>query len=281
MNLYSINTGFFKLDGGAMFGVVPKSIWNKLNPSDENNMCSWAMRCLLVEINNKLILIDTGIGNKQSKKFFGFYDLHGDDNLEKSLNKLGFSKNDITDVVHTHLHFDHCGGTIEFNNEKNYFEPAFKNANLWVNSLHWNHSLNSNPREKASFLKENIEPMLQSGQLKFLDKEWYNFSEFNFLTVNGHTESMVLPMIEFNQKKILYMADLVPSANHLHLPYTMAYDIRPLQTMNEKQEILKMCYEQQYLLFFEHDKETECCDLIMNEKQQIIFNNKANLTHFI
>lgn len=265
MKLYSINAGHFKLDGGAMFGVVPKSIWNKLNPADENNMCSWATRCLLIEDGNKLILIDNGMGNKQDDKFFGYYYLHGNDTLEKSLAAKGFNKDDITDVFLTHLHFDHCGGSID-NNNNGTLIPAFKNAKYWSNEKHWNWAINPNPREKASFLKENILPIQESGQLNFIEEGTPFELNFNIEYVFGHTEAMMLPVINYKGKNIYYMADLIPSVGHLPLPYVMAYDMRPLNTLSEKERILNKICTEEGILFFEHDPKTECCSLVKTEK---------------
>jgi glyoxylase-like metal-dependent hydrolase (beta-lactamase superfamily II) len=266
MNLYSINTGHFKLDGGAMFGVVPKSIWNKLNLADENNMCSWAMRCLLIEDGNRLILVDNGMGNKQDAKFFGYYYLHGNDTLEKSLNKYGFCSNDITDMVLTHLHFDHCGGSINYNSDRTKLEPAFKNASYYCNKKHWEWAVNPNPREKASFLKENILPIQESGQLNFIDDTTELIQGLNFIEVNGHTEAMMLPIINYKNTTIAYMADLIPSTGHITIPYLMGYDIRPLETMREKQTILNKALENNWTLFFEHDPTIECVNLTRTEK---------------
>lgn len=280
MKLYTLNTGFFKLDGGAMFGVVPKTIWNKINPADENNMCNWAMRCLLIEDGNRLILIDNGIGNKQDAKFFGHYYLHGDENLDSSMEKHGFHRDDITDVFLTHLHFDHCGGSIIRDGEK--LLPAFRNATYWSNQQHWDWATNPNDREKASFLKENILPIKESGQLKFVNGESSMVNEFpiqnsklktqNFSSnisirfVNGHTQGMMLPQIKYKDKIIVYMADLLPSAGHIPIPYVMAYDMSPLTTLNEKKLFLTEAAENNYVLFFEHDPEIECCDLQITEK---------------
>ncbi len=265
MNLYSINTGFFKLDGGAMFGVVPKTMWNKLNPSDENNMCSWAMRCLLIEDNNKLILIDNGIGNKQDDKFFGHYYLHGNDSLEKSLAAHGFHSDDITDVFLTHLHFDHCGGSIKRENEK--LVPAFKNASYWSNERHWKWATQPNDREKASFLKENILPIQESGQLNFVDLQQSEFfPNIEIMNVYGHTDAMMLPKIQYKEKTIVFMADLLPSAAHIPIPYVMAYDMFPLTTLNEKKSFLTEAVQKDYILFFEHDPVNECCTLQQTEK---------------
>ena len=266
MNLYSINAGYFKLDGGAMFGVVPKSMWQKLNPPDENNMCSWAMRCLLIEDDKKLILIDNGMGNKQDEKFFGHYFLHGDDSLEKNLAKNGFIKDDITDVFLTHLHFDHCGGSIEKKDDK--LIPAFKNATYWSNEKHWQWATQPNDREKASFLKENILPIEESSQLKFVEcSDRTSFTEnINIRFMNGHTQAMMLPQIKYKEKTIVYMADLLPSIEHIPLPYVMAYDTKPLQTLQEKKEFLTEAEKENFILFFEHDPKIECCTLQVTEK---------------
>ncbi|HEX2606254.1 MAG TPA: MBL fold metallo-hydrolase, partial [Flavisolibacter sp.] len=267
MKLYSINTGYFKLDGGAMFGVVPKSIWNKLQPADSNNLCTWAMRSLLIEDEGKLILIDTGIGNKQDEKFFSHYYLHGEDSLDRSLAAHGFHRNDITDVFLTHLHFDHCGGAIERAGDK--LVPAFKNAVYWSNEQHWQWATEPNDREKASFLKENILPIKESGQLQFLKTPGADtllgttgFSEhLSVRFVNGHTNSMMLPQIRYKDHTIVYQADLLPSVAHIPLPYVMAYDMFPLTTLLEKKQFLTEAVENNYILFFEHDPVNECCSL--------------------
>ncbi len=286
MKLYSIETGSFKLDGGAMFGVVPKSMWQKLNVPDENNMCTWAMRCLLIEDGNKLILIDNGIGTKQDAKFFSHYYLHGDDSLENSLKQNGFSKDDITDVVLTHLHFDHCGGSIERNGDR--LSTTFKNANYWSNELHWQWATEPNDREKASFLKENIQPIKESGQLKFIDgvtsanhaaqtireiatNKLQTLSsnilpELSFKIVNGHTDAMMLPQIQYKNQTIVFMADLLPSAAHIPIPYVMAYDMFPLTTLQEKKTFLNEAVENNYILFFEHDAFNQCCTLQQTER---------------
>ncbi len=290
MKLHTINTELFKLDGGAMFGVVPKSIWSKLNPADANNLCTWAMRLLLVEDGDKLILIDTGIGNKQEAKFFGHYYLHGNDTLEKSLQAKGFCKEDITDVILTHLHFDHCGGAIE--REGDTLIPAFKNAVYWSNEAHWLWATQPNEREKASFLKENILPMQQSGQLQFIDTPsngvedtgklgTARFSDaISLRLVNGHTDSMMLPQIKYNGKTIVYMADLLPSTGHIPLPYVMAYDMFPLTTLREKKAFLQEAVDNDYVLFFEHDPMNECCTLQQTEKG-IRHNNVFPLTELV
>jgi glyoxylase-like metal-dependent hydrolase (beta-lactamase superfamily II) len=266
MKLHSIDTGLFKLDGGAMFGVVPKTMWQKLNQPDENNMCTWAMRCLLVEDGNRLILIDNGIGNKQDDKFFGHYFLHGDSSLDQSLKAAGFSKDDITDVFLTHLHFDHCGGSIEWNKDKTGFVPAFKNAHFWSNANHWEWATKPNAREKASFLKENILPIQESGQLKFTEDGAEPFQNIKVKYMNGHTDGMMLPHIAYKGKTIVFMADLLPSVGHIPLPYVMAYDTRPLLTLSEKAAFLNEAAEKEYILFFEHDHINQCCTLQQTEK---------------
>ncbi|SRR5258706_363954 len=266
MKLFTIDTGFFKLDGGAMFGVVPKSIWNKLNPADENNMCTWAMRCLLVQEGNRLVLIDNGIGEKQDKKFLSYYYLHGDDTLEKSLKKNGFAPEDITDVFLTHLHFDHCGGSVKWNKDKTGYELTFPNATYWSNEKHWRSAVNPNAREKASFLKENILPIEESGHLKFIDDGEELFPGFKVFCVYGHTEAMMLPHISFNGKTLVYMADLIPSVGHIPVPFVMAYDMRPLVTLEEKKLFLEHAVKENYILFFEHDRINDSCTLKMTER---------------
>lgn len=266
MKLFAVNAGYFKLDGGAMFGVVPKSIWTKLNPSDENNMCNWAMRCMLIEDEGRLILIDNGMGYKQDEKFFGYYFLNGDDTLEKSLAKYGFGKDDITDVFLTHLHFDHCGGSIK--KEGNNLSPAFTNATYWSNEKHWEWATTPNDREKASFLKENILPIKESGQLKFIEtKDGIEFiKNIKIRFVSGHTESMMLPQISYKDKTVVYMADLMPSVAHIPVPYIMAYDTRPLETLKEKKQLIAEAQQKDYILFFEHDPKIECCNLQLTDR---------------
>lgn len=263
MQLHVINTGNFKLDGGAMFGVVPKTMWNKLNPADENNLCSWAMRCLLIEDGNRLILVDNGIGDKQDAKFMGHYYLHGDDSLDKSLQQRGFTRDDITDVLLTHLHFDHCGGSIIRQGER--LVPAFKNARYWSNEDHWAWATQPNDREKASFLKENILPIKESGQLVFIQTP--EFAEnISLRFVHGHTQAMMLPQLVYKGKTIVFMADLLPSVAHIPLPYIMAYDMFPLTTLQEKKSFLTEASDNNYILFFEHDPVTECCTLVNTER---------------
>ena len=277
MQLYTINTGHFKLDGGAMFGVVPKTIWNKVNPSDENNMCSWAMRCLLVQEGNRLILIDNGMGNKQDDKFFGYYFLHGDDTLDKSLAKHGFNRDDITDVFLTHLHFDHCGGSIEYNSDRTKLKPAFKNAKYWSHKKHWDWAVHPNAREKASFLKENIIPIQESGQLNFIDSSHELMPGFAIHEVFGHTEAMMLPLIKYKGNTVAFLADLIPSAGHIPIPYVMGYDVRPLETLTEKEYILKLAAEQKWALFFEHDPIIECATVTQIDGR-IRLENKFDLS---
>lgn len=270
MKLYPLNTGNFKLDGGAMFGVVPKTIWQKTNPADQNNMCNWSMRSLLIEDENRLILIDTGIGDKQSEKFFSHYYLSDTVTLEGSLKRLGFSLNDITDVFLTHLHFDHCGGAIKWNRERTGFEPVFKNATYWSTENHWKWATEPNPREKASFLSENILPLQESGQLKFIERTGdfskNVFPNFDVLFVDGHTESMMIPHIHYQDKTLVFMADLLPSVGHIPLPYVMGYDTRPLLTISEKEKFLNKATEEEFVLFLEHDSVNECCTLQQTEK---------------
>lgn len=266
MNLYSIDTELFKLDGGAMFGVVPKSLWSKQLPADENNLCALAMRCLLIEDGDRLILVDTGLGNKQDKKFFSHYYLHGDDTLDGSIARHGFKKDEITDVFLTHLHFDHVGGAI--NREADKLVPAFKNAAYWSNQKHWDWAMNPNPREKASFFKENIVPIKESGQLKFVEeKEGVSFTDnIRIRFAYGHTEAMMLPEISYKGKTIVYMADLLPTVAHIPLPYVMSYDMCASQTLKEKQAFLEEATENQYILFLEHDAINQCCTLKQTDK---------------
>jgi glyoxylase-like metal-dependent hydrolase (beta-lactamase superfamily II) len=265
MKIHVIETGFFKLDGGAMFGVVPKSLWQKTNPADENNLCTWAMRCLLIEDGHKLILIDNGIGEKQDAKFYSHYFLHGDDSLIKSINKTGFSETDITDMFLTHLHFDHCGGGVKKVGES--LALTFPKATYWSNADHWEWATKPNPREKASFLRENILPMQESGHLKFIDPSAESpFEQFSIFYASGHTDKMMLPMIRLKDKTICYMADLLPSVGHIPLPYVMGYDTRPLLTMEEKERFLNEAAANNYILFFEHDPVNECCTVKPTEK---------------
>jgi glyoxylase-like metal-dependent hydrolase (beta-lactamase superfamily II) len=271
MTIYPIETGNFKLDGGAMFGVVPKVLWQRTNPADANNLISMSMRCMLIEDGNRLILIDTGLGNKQSDKFFSYYYLFGDYSLDTSLAKHGFHRDQITDVFLTHLHFDHCGGSIQWNKSRTGYEPAFKNARFWSNNSHWNWAINPNQREKASFLKENINPIEDSGQLNFVTLPDGSFLEnsalgFDIFFADGHTEKQMIPQISYKGQTVVFMADLLPTTGHIPLPYVMGYDTRPLLTMNEKEAFLKEAADKEYLLFLEHDAENELCTVKHTEK---------------
>lgn len=271
MKLYPIETGNFKLDGGAMFGVVPKTIWNKTNPADENNLIDIAARCLLIEDGNQLILIDTGMGNKQSEKFFGYYSLWGTHSMDKSLAKYGFHRDDITDVFMTHLHFDHCGGSVQWNADKTGYELAFKNAKFWSNENHWEWATKPNPREKASFLSENILPIQESGQLNFIQRPEDDFLEkselgFGIFFADGHTEKQMIPHIQYKDKTIVFCADLLATAGHVPIPYVMGYDTRPLLTMPEKTKFLNAAADNNYYLFLEHDAHNEIITVQKTEK---------------
>jgi len=264
MRLYAIETGHFKLDGGAMFGVVPKTLWERTNPSDQNNRIDMAARSLLIEDGERLILIDTGLGNKQSEKFFSHYALWGEDDLNSSLAKVGFLPDDITDVFFTHLHFDHCGGAI-VRNKKGFYEPAFKNARFWSHQDHWQWATQPNVREKASFLPENIQPIQESGQLNLLSGPQTPLG-FDVLLMDGHTEKQMLPVIHYKGKTIVFAADLIPTAGHLPIPYVMGYDTRPLLTLSEKESFLETAVKKDYLLFLEHDAHHELISLKNTEK---------------
>jgi len=271
MMLYALNTGHFKLDGGAMFGVVPKSIWSKTNPVDQNNMIDIAARCLLIENGNRLILVDTGMGNKQTDKFFNYYYRWGEQGIEQALAKHGFHKDDITDVFFTHLHFDHCGGGVEWNTNKTGYQLAFKNATYWSNKEHWSWAKTPNKREKASFLMENIEPIEQSGNLKYLNCPKENILknsplEFDVFFADGHTEKQMIPMIKYKGKTLCFMADLLPTAGHVSLPFIMGYDTRPLLTLQEKEVFLNLAASQNYYLFMEHDARNEIITVKHTEK---------------
>jgi glyoxylase-like metal-dependent hydrolase (beta-lactamase superfamily II) len=280
MNIHIIDTGFFKLDGGAMFGVVPKTLWNRHNPADEKNLCTWAMRCLLIENGGKLILIDTGLGNKQDQKFFGHYDLHGDATLVSSIRNRGYDVTDITDVILTHLHFDHVGGAVQYSQDRSQLLPTFPNAVYWSNEAHWEWAVNPNPREKASFLKENILPLKESGQLKFIEKDQSPFSYIDFIHVDGHTEQMMLPVIHYKDQKIIYAADLLPSSHHIPLAWIMSYDMRPLVTMQEKQEVLQQAATEKHIIVFEHDPVFEAAVVEQTEKG-IAIRERGALNTFI
>ncbi len=266
MKLYPIETGNLKLDGGAMFGVVPKVMWNKVYPADENNLANWSMRCLLIEDEDRLILIDNGIGDKQDEKFLRHYYLNGDDTLEKSLAKHGFTPDDITDMILTHLHFDHCGGSIKYNEDKTAYELAFKNATYWTSRQQYDWAVEPNRRESASFLKENIIPIEESGHLKLIEEEKEILPNIKIKFYDGHTDGQVIPFINYNGKTIVYMADLLPSVAHIPIPWIMAYDTRPLISLEEKKAFLREAVENDYILFFEHDIYNECCTLETGEK---------------
>ena len=270
MNLYPINAGNFKLDGGAMFGVVPKSLWQKTNPSDSDNLIDLTARCMLIESGSRLILVDAGMGDKQSEKFFSYYKPWGDDSLVKSINSAGFSIDEITDVFLTHLHFDHCGGSTVLNSN-NVSVPLFKNAKYWSNKNHWDWATNPNSREKASFLKENLIPIEESGQLCFLDVKSPGFNHydelgFDVLFVDGHTEKQMIPKVSYNGKEVVFMADLLPTAGHIPLPYIMGYDVRPLTTLEEKRSFLNLAVKEEYCLFMEHDAHNQIITLKNTEK---------------
>ncbi len=279
MKLHVINTGNFKLDGGAMFGVVPKSLWSKTNPADESNMCNWGLRCLLIEDGNRLTLIDNGIGNKQDAKFYSHYFLNGNDTLENSMKIAGFSADDVTDMFLTHLHFDHCGGSIKYNESRTSLETVYKNAVYWSNAEHWEWAVKPNAREKPSFLKENILPIKESGQLQLIDTNNKNIigtneyaagkdlgENISIMLTRGHTDAMMIPHIQYRGKTVVYMADLLPSTGHIPLPYIMGYDTRPLLSLSEKESFMKRATDEEFILFFEHDAVNECCTVQHTEK---------------
>ena len=266
MRIQTIHTGNFMLDGGAMFGTVPKSIWQRLNPADEQNMCNWAMRCLLIEDGDRLILIDNGMGEKQSDKFFGYYYLNGTHSLQKSLNDAGVDFNDITDVVLTHLHFDHCGGSVKWNTMKDGYQLTFPNAKYWVHPTHWEHAINPNPREKASFLTENMLPIQEMGHLDFIGEDLKISENISGILAQGHTESMYCPKINVNGETLVFMEDMIPSTGHIKPNYVMGFDIRPLDTMREREAFLKEAVANDYTLYFEHDLNIECGKVILTDR---------------
>jgi glyoxylase-like metal-dependent hydrolase (beta-lactamase superfamily II) len=281
MKINVIDAGYFKLDGGAMFGVVPKSFWQKMIPADENNLCSWAMRCLLIEDGNQLILIDTGMGEKQDAKWQSYYYRHGEGELVKSIREKGYSENDVTDVILSHLHFDHCGGAVCWNQDKTKFQLTFPNARYWTHSEHFNSAMNPNPREKATFFKENILPIQEANQLFFVDKDSEKpFKNIEIITADGHTEKMLMPKVSYQDKEILFIADTIPSYAHVAVPYVMGYDIRPLQTMIEKQTLLQQAVDNEWIIFFDHDPQNDCATVSQNEKGFVI-KEKGMLENFI
>lgn len=281
MILHSIDAGYFKLDGGAMFGVVPKTFWNKLNPADENNLCSWAMRCLLIEDGEKLILVDTGMGNKQDAKWQGYYFRHGEGELVKSIRAKGYSENDVTDVILSHLHFDHCGGAVKWKSDRTKFEMTFPNAKYWSHSEHFNSTIHPNPREKATFFKDNIQPIQQANQLFFIDKVSEKpFQNIDFLLADGHTEKMLMPKITYQNKQILFIADTIPSHAHIPVPYVMGYDINPLITMKEKEDLLRQIAENEWVIFFDHDPLYDCATIQKTEKGYVL-KEKGSLNEFL
>lgn len=284
MQLFPIEAGNFKLDGGAMFGVVPKTLWTRTNPADQNNMIDIAARCLLIQNGDRLTLIDTGMGNKQSEKFFGYYFKWGDHNLDSSLKQHGFHRDDVTDVFMTHLHFDHCGGSVQWNKDRTGYETAFKNATYWSNKEHWKWATEPNRREQASFLKENIMPMQESGQLKFVAQPSSDFSEaneldFGILYVDGHTDKQMIPHINYKGKTLVFMADLLPTAGHLPLPFVMGYDTRPLLTLPEKEKFLSRAAENNFYLFLEHDAHNPIIT-VKNTEKGVRLNETFSLTEF-
>jgi glyoxylase-like metal-dependent hydrolase (beta-lactamase superfamily II) len=281
MKLNVIDAGYFKLDGGAMFGVVPKTFWQKMIPADEYNLCSWAMRCLLIEDGKQLILVDTGMGSKQDEKWQSYYYRHGEGELVKSIRAKGYSENDVTDVILSHLHFDHCGGAVRWNDDKTKFALTFPNARYWTHSEHFASAMNPNPREKATFFKENILPIQEANQLFFVDKiSEKPFQNIEILTADGHTEKMLMPKVSYQNKEILFVADTIPSHAHVAVPYVMGYDIRPLQTMVEKQDLLSQSFEKEWIIFFDHDPIYDCATISQTEKGFVI-KEKGKLEEFI
>jgi len=280
MILHSIDAGYFKLDGGAMFGVVPKTFWHKFNPADESNLCSWAMRCLLIEDGEKLILVDTGMGNKQDAKWQSYYFRHGEGELVRSIRAKGYSENDVTDVILSHLHFDHCGGAVKWNNDRTKFEMTFPNARYWSHSKHFESAIYPNPREKATFFKDNILPIQEANQLFFVDKVTEKpFQNIEFLLANGHTEKMLMPKISYQNKQVLFIADTIPSHAHIPVPYVMGYDINPLITMKEKENLLNQAVDNEWVIFFDHDPIYDCATIKKTEKG-FALENKGSLNEF-
>lgn len=281
MKITVIDAGNFKLDGGAMFGVVPKTIWQKLVPADENNLCSWKMRCLLVEDKDRLVLIDSGMGEKQAPKWQNFYFRHGDGDLIKSIRDAGYHENEVTDLLLSHLHFDHCGGAVCWNSTKDGYKLTFPNAKYWTHSRHWESAIKPNPREKATFLSENLQTIIESGQLNFVNQSKNPLGDkFEFIYADGHTEKMIMPIINYNHQKIIFAADTIPSFAHIHVPYCMSYDVRPLQTMDEKSLILDRMVKENILLFFDHDVVNEVAEIELTDRG-FKAKNLGNLYEFI
>lgn len=280
MKLHPIETGNLKLDGGAMFGVVPKVMWQKAYPADENNLCNWSMRCMLVEDGERKILIDNGIGGKQDEKWLHHYYLNGDDTLDKSLDKIGVKPEEITDVILTHMHFDHCGGSVKWNDDKTGYELAFPNATYWTSKKQYDWATNPNRREKASFLKENISPIEESGKLKLIDEEGEFIPNISFRLYNGHTDGQLIPHINYNGKTVVFMADLLPATAHIPMPWIMAYDTRPLLTLEDKEKFFTEAVKNDYILFFEHDIYNEACNL-QHTPKGVRVNKAGKLAEFI
>lgn len=267
MQLHVIDAGHFKLDGGAMFGVVPKTIWNRLIPADDKNLCSWDMRCLLIEDGNRLMLVDTGMGDKQDPKWQAFYYRHGEGELVRSIEKAGFGAHEVTDVLFSHFHFDHCGGGVKWNAAHTGYELTFVNAKYWTHSEHWQTATFPNAREKATFFKENILPIQEAGQLYFSDQVENPFGKnVQPMYADGHTEKMTMFKVDYKGQTVVFMADTIPSHAHLPVPYVMGYDVRPLETMKEKEALLNEALENNYLLFFDHDPLVDCCTVEMTDK---------------
>lgn len=267
MNLHVIDAGNFKLDGGAMFGVVPKTLWSKKVPADDINLCSWKMRCLLIEDGNRLTLVDTGMGDKQPEKWLSYYYRHGEGDLIRSIRAKGFHEDQITDVILSHLHFDHAGGAVQWNSSKDKLTLTFPNAKYWTHTSHWDWAMNPNPREAATFLEENLKPIQELGHLNFIDKSPESFgSNYEFLYADGHTEKMIMPVVNIKGQKVVFIADTVPSHAHIHVPWVMGYDVRPLETMKEKASLLKKIADEKWLIYFDHDTLYEAASIKETEK---------------
>jgi len=281
MKLSIVSAGDFKLDGGAMFGVVPKVMWNKMNPADEDNMCTWTMRSLLIETESRKILIDTGIGHKQGEKFRSHFHPSGKDIIQ-SLEELGLRSGDITDVFLTHLHFDHCGDAVKIN-ESGELKPTFENAKYWINKRHWEWALESNPREKASFLPENFIPLMEAGVLHLIEPsegrntQW--IEGINLIECNGHTKGLMMLDIPYLDTRLIYLTDLIPSLHHIPLPYIMAYDLWPWDSLEEKTETLELAVNENHVLFFQHDPVNAVCRVVKNDKGKIVPKDVSSLLY--